>query len=528
MSYRHPPKDLPPGSRVIAYLRDSGGDKQELSTNDQRNEIKAYCKRHGLVLIDIFEDMARSGTSTVKRDEFERMVDLCRKGQFTDGVLVWNFARFARNVNDAMYYKTDLRRRGIIVHSITDEIPEGPYSQLIEVMIDTTNEEKSRQTSRDAKRGLAQRTLAGYVPGGGTPPRGYKAIREIISSHRDGSPRIGTKLEVDPETGPLVTMAFQLRAQGKSLNEIMKAPCGSLYKTKSGWSKFWINKSYLGILKCGDIERPNSHPALVDIETWEAVQKLREKIYKRSAGNVLHPRRYNSPSLLSGIAVCAICGTPVIREVSGAKSTKTGKWIAYLCGKKRNSGNWHACEGKQVQAAKADAAIISAVLNSILTKDFANELINQVRAQMSDDSEIQRQEEATRLALVSCEKAIGRLLDTIESTDSVTAKSRLKEREQERARLQFEIMAIESRRKAAQLEITPEAMEFMLSIWRGDIEEARDQNDVRGLQRLIRQFVSKIELNYGTARLWYNYPIEAFTENNTIFTVKNSTARDRT
>jgi hypothetical protein len=147
---------------------------------------------------------------------------------------------------------------------------------------------------------------------------------------------------------------------------------------------------------------------------------------------------------------------------------------------------------------------------------------------MSDDSEIQRQEEATRLALVSCEKAIGRLLDTIESTDSVTAKSRLKEREQERARLQFEIMAIESRRKAAQLEITPEAMEFMLSIWRGDIEEARDQNDVRGLQRLIRQFVSKIELNYGTARLWYNYPIEAFTENNTIFTVKNSTARDRT
>ena len=208
--------------------RDSGGAKQELSTTDQRKEIKAYCQKHGLVLIEIFEDAARSGTSTAKRDEFERMIDQCRVDQYTQGLIIWSHSRFARNVDDAMFYKSDLRRRGIIVHSMTDEIPEGPYSHLVEVMIDTANEEKSRQTARDTKRGLAQRTLAGYVQGGGTPPRGYRATREIISSHRDGSPRIGTKWEVDPEQGPLVTMAFKMRAQGKSINEIMKAPCGIL------------------------------------------------------------------------------------------------------------------------------------------------------------------------------------------------------------------------------------------------------------------------------------------------------------
>jgi hypothetical protein len=319
-------------------------------------------------------------------------------------------------------------------------------------------------------------------------------------------------------------MAFNLRAQGKSLNEIMKAPCGSLYKTKGGWSTFWNNKSYLGIGKCGETEVPNHHPALIDLETWESVRILQEKIHKRIAGNLLHPKRYHSPSLLSGIAVCIICGTPIIREVSGSKSSKSGKWIAYLCGKKRNSGNWHACEGKQIQAEKADAAIVDAVLNFILTKDFANELITEVRAQISDDNEIQRQEQATTQALASCGKAISRLLDTIEATDSTNAKDRLKEREQERTRLQFEIMAIESRRKAAQLEITPEAMEFMLNVWRGNIEDARDQNDIRGLQRLVRQFVTKIELGYGTARLWYNYPIDAFADQNT---VNYASARDR-
>ena len=193
-------------------------------------------------------------------------------------------------------------------------------------------------------------------------------------------------------------MAFKMRAQGKSINEIMKAPCGILYKTKGGWSTFFINKSYLGIGKCGELEVPNHHPVLVDIETWQAVRVLHEQIHKRSAGNLLHPRRYNSPSLLSGIAVCIHCGTPIIRDVSGSKSTKSGKWISYLCGRKRNSGNWHACEGKQIQSAKADAAILDAVLNTILTKEFAGELIKQIQNQLSDDSEAQRKVQATKQA----------------------------------------------------------------------------------------------------------------------------------
>lgn len=514
MSYRPPSKDLPPGSLVIAYIRDSGGDKQELSTGQQRKEIEAYCQKYGLVLTRIFEDAARSGTSTGKRDEFEQMIDQCRREDFTNGLLVWNFARFARNVHDAMFYKADLRRRGIIVHSITDEIPEGSYSHVVELMIDITNEEKSKQTSRDTKRGLAQRTLSNYVPGGGTPPRGYRAVREIISSHRDGSPRIGTKWEIDPETGPLVQLAFKMRAQGKSLNEIMKAPCGSLYKTKAGWVTFFKNESYLGIGKCGETRVQNHHPALVDLQTWETVQALRKRIANRAPGNPLHPKRYHSPSLLSGLAVCIHCGTPIIREVSGARSTKTGKWISYLCGAKRNAGNWQACEGKQIQAAKADNAIINAVLNLILTDQYANELIEQIRDRLSDNDDLDRQEKSTVQALANCEKAISRLLDTIEDTDSATAKARLKDRESERARLQFELTILKGQRKKAQIEITPEALSFMLGVWRGEIEEARDQNDIRRLQNLIRRFVVKIELGYYTARLWYTIPLEAFDDGN--------------
>lgn len=530
MSYKSPPKELRPGSRVICYLRDSGGGAQELSTVQQLNEVKTYCKKYDLLLIEHFIDAARSGTSTDKRDEFERMIDQCRGDDFTDGLLVWNFARFARNMNDAMYFKADLRRRGIIVHSITDEIPEGSYAHVVEVMIDITNEEKSKQTSRDTKRGLAQRAQDGYIPGGSTPPRGYRAIRQIISSHRDGSPRIGTKWEVDPELGPLVTLAFKMRAEGRSLGEIIKSPAGILYKTKAGWVTFFENRHYLGYIKCGETEvyNPETVPPLVDLEIFEKVQKLRQAISTRAAGNVLHPKRYKSPSLLSGLAVCIHCGTPIIREVTHSK-TKAGRrieWQGYVCGKKRNKGGWHACEGKQIQAANADRAITDAVLRQVLTVECAEELIKQVQDAFADNGEMLRQEEATRAALSSCEKAISRLLDTIESTESTTAKDRLKEREAERARLQFELSVITSQRNASEIEITPEVLSMTLDVWRGEIEAARDQNDIRGLQRLLKRFVSKVELGKGNARLWYTIPINAFADGD-VMRLSEVVSRDR-
>jgi hypothetical protein len=67
-----------------------------------------------------------------------------------------------------------------------------------------------------------------------------------------------------------------------------------------------------------------------------------------------------------------------------------------------------------------------------------------------------------------------------------------------------------ARKDAARLVITPEALSLVLAVWSGQIEKAREQNDIRSLQSLLRQFVTKIELGHKMARIWYNYPIDAF------------------
>src|SRR5690348_16768053 len=93
-----PPAGLPPGSIVDAYLRDSGGPLQDRSVEQQRNEITEYCGKYGLQLRKIYADIHKSGGSTKKRDEFEDMVASTASPTLRPaGLLIWNFARFARS-----------------------------------------------------------------------------------------------------------------------------------------------------------------------------------------------------------------------------------------------------------------------------------------------------------------------------------------------------------------------------------------------------------------------------------------------
>jgi hypothetical protein len=407
-------------------------------------------------------------------------------------------------MDDSTFYRAVLRKNKLVIHSLTDPIPPGDFSRVIETLIDYANEEKRRQTSRDVKRGLADRTRAGFAPGG-PPPRGYMAEREEIGLRRDGQPRMGTKWVPDPELAPLVILAFKMRADGCSLPEIMAATREKLYKNKNCFSTFFSNKSYLGIATCGDLEFENHHQALINLDTWKAVRQVQENAKRNMTMGLSHPRRLASPSLLSGLAVCIHCGTPMLRDVAGPK-----KWNAYLCGKKRSRSSWHACEGRQIGALKADKAIIDAVLTRVLTPDFVTELLNELRATMTDTAEIERLEDGARRDLSNCERVIGKLVDALEDNISPAITARLKDRENERAGLIVELATFQAKREAALFEISSEALSLVLDVWRGEIEQARDQNDIHGLQNLLRMFVNKIELGYNQARIWYTYPIDAF------------------
>ena len=89
--------------RVAAYCRVST--KQEEQLNSYEVQKKYYEDRIRTEpkwsLVGIFADKGITGTSMKKRDEFNKMLRLCRKGKI-DMIIVKSISRFARNTLDWM------------------------------------------------------------------------------------------------------------------------------------------------------------------------------------------------------------------------------------------------------------------------------------------------------------------------------------------------------------------------------------------------------------------------------------------
>lgn len=503
--YISPPENLPSGSVVWAYLRDSGGDSQEQSVPQQREEIKAYCASHNLILAHVFADVAKSGGSVDGRQAFEDMFDMSGDSDLRPrGLLLWNFARFARDLDDSSYYKALLRKRGIIVHSLTDPIPDGVYGRVVETLIDIANEEKRRQTARDVKRALSAQVRQGYSCGG-SPPRGYISVPEEIGLKRDGSARVVSRWVPNPQLWDLVKLAWKMRSEGASYLQIQEATKGLLYNNVSSWHSFFINKTYLGIGKCGDLEVLDHHEAAIDFDTWEKVQAERRS-QRTAAGHPNHPRRVSNPSLLSGLAFCSHCGHSMIRQKT--KQKNGGMWHYYVCGKKINH-SYGSCEGRQVNALRADEIVLDTVLNRVLTSEFLTRLLQEAKELFQDTRDLDQDILDVQKSLAKNDMVISNLLDLAEAFGARAAGERLKEREIDRDKLNKKLKDLQSKRIAAQVEITPEAIQAVLGFWREEIILAAESKDILSLKMVLRRFVTRIDLEYNKCVVYYKFPIDS-------------------
>lgn len=391
-----------PGDRINAYVRDSGGEKQELSLDQQAAAIRAWCDNHGLILIHVFQDAARKGSSIVGRDGFQDMMHHFRSPDCQEtGLVIWSYTRFARDVDDAQFFRADLRRRGFIFHSLNDEIPDGPMGRLFEAAIDWKNEQFLEDLSRDVKRGLSELVLKyGAVPG--TPPRGFKRVPISIGQRRDRSEHIVNRWAPDPDLVPLIRQAFQMKAAGRSLLEITAAT--GLFKSSNSYTSFFRNEIYIGILHFGSLVIEDYCEPLIDAATWQAVQAQLKATRARqnlSGDNPGHPRRRSSAWLLSGLAYCGACGSPLYGLA--ARQRNGSYYDRYHCTRaKRN----HDCDALAIPRPILDQAVIDELHDHILvpeamyaiysaarreTGQARRALKSQLTAQQKRLSEIRRQ-----------------------------------------------------------------------------------------------------------------------------------------
>lgn len=434
-----------PGSSVVGYLRDSGGADQDLSTAQQEQKLILWCLDNAVTLAHIYIDAARPGESDEKRDAFHNMIDHfhdpnCRER----GVILWTFSRFARNQNDSQYYKADLRRRGYVVHSINDNVPNTTDGRVFEALLDWMAEKFIEDLGRDAKRGI-HHAAKEFGAIGGVPPVGFKMVKKNVGLRRDGSKHEVNTWVPDESLRPVILQAWKMRADGYPVRSIHEKL--NLFSCKSTYSSFFRNRLYIGELVIGETTIPNYCEPIIQREVWDKVQyrnAINAKGLKSSElGIPNHPHRIGGTYLLSGIIFCKKCG----RMLSGKSVDPIGmvKNEYYICPGKVNL---RICDARAIPKIAIEKLIIDNLIEYIQDPQvMLNREQNRQKSATAQREEISAQLKTFTRKAAENKKHINHLVDSIADGKPAPASifSRLQELENTLTAQELEITRLKSR-----------------------------------------------------------------------------------
>jgi len=156
--------------KAIIYARVST-EKQaerELSLEAQEEICKKKAEELGYEVVKVFKE-AESGRSAEKREEFLKAIDFAIQNKI-DAFIVYDTSRFARNRQDAIVYKTLLRKNGVKLIYASQSIPEEDdlTSLFVEGILEIVDEYYSRKLSKDVIRSMEKNAQEGYWNGGGS------------------------------------------------------------------------------------------------------------------------------------------------------------------------------------------------------------------------------------------------------------------------------------------------------------------------------------------------------------------------
>lgn len=403
--YTAPPANLPLGSSVWAYLRDSGGPTQDRSVEQQREVLREYCSSHGLILTEVFEDVHKSGTKD-DRDKLREIITRVEHGDKPDGLLLWSYARFARNELDSMYYKALLRKKGLVVHSLIDDAPPGKYQHVFETLIDIASADKAEKASSEAKRGLLHIVRQGAMPG--TPPTGF--MREPINTTSEqGVTRTLHRWVPNPDFIPRIQKAFQMRAAKVSLLEINQET--RLFRSLNSYKTFFTNKIYIGVLKYGDEVFESYCEPIVDMEIWNAVQDVTKQFAKHShmKSETDHPRRKSSGHLLSGLLRCGRCNAPMWAHLTVKE--KGNNLEAYRCTQRARRRD---CDLPRIPSYALETTIIEQLRILLLSEEHGLAIYHAYEKKKNEAySEFNHEKKSLQKELTSLRRQIDNITDAI-------------------------------------------------------------------------------------------------------------------
>ena len=331
--------------RVAAYCRVStDGSDQANSFESQQRYFRAYiAQQPQWELAGIFADEGLSGTSTKKRLAFQRMIACARAGTL-DLIVTKEISRFARNTLDSIYYTRELKRLGVGVLFLSDNLCtlDGDAELRLAILASIAQEE-SRRTSERVKWGQKRRMeqgvvfgrdLLGYDVRGGAlyvNEAGAQTVREIFRKCVDEGKGAHTIARELNEAGVPAARGGAWRSS--VILRILRNEkyCGDLVQKKTYTPDYLTHEKKSNRGQEAYIIVRDHHTPIIPRATFEAAGRILGQRAAAPSGQHKYSRRYP----LSGKLRCGICGTVCAarkktrRDGTDAISWRCGSAVKY-------------------------------------------------------------------------------------------------------------------------------------------------------------------------------------------------------
>ena len=368
--------------RVAAYCRVSTEEEEQQSSYEIQCSYytEKILSHPEWELVDIFADEGITGTSTKKRDDFNRMIRMCRKGKI-DLILTKSVPRFARNTLDTLNYTRMLKAMGIGVSFERENINTLEMdNEMLITFFAAFAQAESESTSKNVAWGKRKAIRQGKVSYHYKTFYGYR-------KDPDGLPE-----RVEEQSKVYIGMCAQFLS-GYSLRNIeddLKAR-NIPYMDGKEWNIKTIRSLLMSEKYCGDVLLQktfiedciskkvvkntgqldqvlveNCHPATISRDMHNAILA---EFARRNAGKSPTKQAstgqscYSSKYALSERLVCGKCGTMYRRCVWKRNGTEK---IVWRCVNRLDYGTRFCHDSPSIEEGALQSAILAA-LNSIMS-----------------------------------------------------------------------------------------------------------------------------------------------------------------
>lgn len=364
---------------IYARVSDRKQVEKDVSLPSQIEECRKKAEALGAVVQRVFTEEGKTGRHT-DRPAFQDAITFCELNSPTY-FITWSTSRFARNRWDAAINKRRLSAVGTEMQYITLNVDSSNAGgRQIEAFFEIMDEWQSDQIAADTRRSMMRNARGGFR-NGGRPPYGFEAVPDETEPKRKRLRALESEVDIARRM-----IDLRIEGHGSKAIAVMLNEGGHRNRSKS-WTKSAVgdllkNEALIGHTVFGKKDRVigrrrprsdwivvKSHEAIIDLDKWEAVQKLiKSSLVTTESGSPL------SRFLFTGILKCGECGSSLQIETAKGRSRR---YHYYNC---RSAQTSSGCSNRRISAHEFDDWMASVISSKIFSDENLLEILKELNA----------------------------------------------------------------------------------------------------------------------------------------------------